>query len=80
MLPAKLAERNLKKRNEIWRKGRYVMENLIWLVVIGALFFLMMRKGGGCCGGHSHGSHKEHDEQEHSSASKPDNGKKAGCH
>lgn len=36
------------------------MENLIWLIAIGALFFFMMRWG--CGAGHGHGGDgKEHD-------------------
>lgn len=27
--------------------------NILWYLVVGALFFMMMRKGG-CCGGHDH--------------------------
>lgn len=32
--------------------------NILWFLVIGALFFMMMRKGG-CCGGHRHKQQKQ---------------------
>ncbi|HUU50443.1 MAG TPA: hypothetical protein VMW81_05760 [Nitrospinota bacterium] len=38
-----------------------MMENIIWLLLLGGLFFLMHRMGFGCCGGHSHAKgHEEH--------------------
>lgn len=33
------------------------MENLLWLLIIGAVFFFMHRMGLGCCGGHNHKDH-----------------------
>lgn len=32
--------------------------NILWFMVIGALFFMMMRKGG-CCGGHRQKEQKQ---------------------
>ncbi|GMR03334.1 MAG: hypothetical protein BMS9Abin21_168 [Thermodesulfovibrionia bacterium] len=40
------------------------MSDLLWIIIIGALFYFMMRKGG-CCGGKSHGKHNQHSGHSH---------------
>ena len=58
------------------------MENLIWIIAIGALFYFMMRRGG-CGGGHSHGGHGDNDQKHNHGAGGHDDqskNKSGGCH
>ncbi|MFQ5911759.1 MAG: hypothetical protein ACE5JS_01090 [Nitrospinota bacterium] len=51
------------------------MENLLWLLVIGAVFYFMHRRGMGCCGGHGHDDHSHGgDKQKGNQASVPASG------
>jgi hypothetical protein len=55
------------------------MENLIWLVALGALFYFMMRQGG-CCGGHSHKNHNDGSKNSYLGKISPDDAKQPKCH